>query len=99
MEKEILELFNKDIVLFRFKNSTELIDFVDKMLLKKDMWNYEVVAYAEKSSYDGCGDQDYEVIISIGRKDNEEIIYDVTLYYTLSRIGDKVIVEGAVDYY
>ena len=99
MEKEILELFNKDIVLFRFKNSTELIDFVDKMLLKKDMWNYEVVAYDEKSSYEGCEEQDYEVMISIGRKDNEEIIYDVTLYYTLSRIGDKVIVEGAVDYY
>ena len=63
------------------------------------MWNYEVVAYAEKSSYEGCEEQDYEVMISIGRKDNEEIIYDVTLYYTLSRIGDKVIVEGAVDYY
>ena len=98
MEKEILELFNKDIVLFRFKNSTELIDFVDKMLLKKDMWNYEVVGCYEKQDYDNDY-QDYEIMLSIGRKDNEEILYDITLYYTLSRIGDKVIVEGAVDYY
>lgn len=84
--------FDNNLILTRFKHIDEIAkrlnnDFKDYDLRVKD--------YAFKTDYDSNCYQDYEIIITMGN--DEEDLIDITIYYTISRINEKVIVETAYE--
>lgn len=88
-------VYNEDIiktfescVLFRFKTLKELKKYFD---MKMHYDKLKVKDIAKKSYYDSSDDSDYEILITLGN--DEEDVYDLTVYYAKTRIGDNIIVE------
>lgn len=85
------DLIENHMVCVRFSDKENLRDIIDfKLKHTKDCDCLFVKDIDFKSYYDNDF-QDWEVMLVIGNA--EESLYDVTLYYTKSRVGLNVIVE------
>lgn len=80
-----------NLVLKRFNDINELIE-----LINKDFEDYEVKVkeYAFKGSYENDF-QDYEIMLVMGN--NEEDFIDVSIYYAITRIGERIITETSYE--
>ena len=86
------DYMDNHIVLTRFKDLVDLEKNINENLMgTKNCKSLFVKDIAYKSYYDNDY-QDYEVMVCIGN-DNEDL-YDVTLYYCVSRYNEKVVVES-----
>lgn len=90
-EDKIYEILN-DLVLFRFDIATKLKDRLNKDFESMNLW---VKDFGFKDYYDSDF-QDYEIMICMGNEDYDYL--DITVYFTVSRIGERVVVETAFDY-
>lgn len=79
------------LVLTRFKVVTELEEKINKLFFDSDL---RVKDFGFKTDYDNAY-QDYELMITLGT--DEEDLVDLSIYYTLSRIGERVISEVAYE--
>lgn len=79
------------LVLKRFKDTSEIIE-----LLNKDFEDYglKVKDYYYKNDYENDF-QDYELMIVMGN--NEEDFIDITIYYAITRIGERIITETSYE--
>lgn len=79
------------LVLKRFKDTSEIIE-----LLNKDFQDYglKVKNYDYKNDYENDF-QDYELMIVMGN--NEEDFIDITIYYAITRIGERIITETSYE--
>ena len=75
-------------VLHRFKGLRDLKEQFNQMFYDYDL---EVKEIAKKSYCDSVDESDYEILITLGNKVYD--IYDLTIYYAKTRIGDNIIVE------
>lgn len=90
-ELRLEEYFDKKLVLKRFKDLEELKKILDNDLSKFDL---KVKDLCNKSYYDNDF-QDYEVLVEVGNE--EESIFDLTLYYAVTRIEENIIVETSFE--
>lgn len=88
-------VYNEDIiktfescVLHRFKGLRDLREYFN---MKMYYDNLKVKDIAKKIYYDSSDESDYEILLTLGN--DEEDIYDLTIYYAKTRIGDNIIVE------
>lgn len=90
---ELLDRYflSDNLVLFRFKNENEIIVKLDKDF---EDFGLKVKDYAYKDYYDSDF-QDYELMITMGN--NEEDFLDITIYYAITRIGEKIITETSYE--
>ena len=85
---QLEDYFDNKVILKRF---TTFEDLKNKLNEDLDSYNLKVLDYSWKDNFDNDF-QDFELTYCIGT--NEEEIYDLTLWYTISRIGERVIVES-----
>lgn len=81
-----------EIELLRFKNIKDLKNKLSKMVEK---YNWKIGEIAPKIYYDNDF-QDYELMFSIYDKCNN-LLYDVTVYYCITRTNEKIIVETSYE--
>lgn len=85
------KVLENNLVLTRFKAVTELEEKINKLFFDSDL---KVKDFGFKTDYNNAY-QDYELIITLGT--DEEDLVDLSVYYTLSRIGERVISEIAYE--
>ena len=83
--------FDRGIILTRF---TTFEDLKDKINEKIEFYDLKVKNYSLKSDYDNDF-EDYLVMITIGNE--EEDLYDLDLWYAITRIGERIIVESSFE--
>ena len=83
--------FNREIVLTRFKTFEDLKNEINERL---ESHNLKVKDYALKSDYDN-DIEDYLVMFTIGNE--KEDLYDLDLWYAITRIGERIIVESTFE--
>lgn len=91
--EKIIKRF-EDLVLYRFGSNVELEKHLNDYTLYGiycDNEELKVKDIEKKSYYDKADESDYEILVTIGN-DNVDI-YDLTIYYAISRVGENVIVE------
>lgn len=85
---------NKDLILKRFRDIEDLKDILNYFFygcIDEETGDHlRVKSIAEKSYYDDDF-QDYEIMAAIGTE--KEDIYDISIYYTKTRVNDFIIVE------
>lgn len=84
LEEKHLE---EHLILFRFSTIEEIRNKINSLFKDSDL---KVKDFDFKNYYDSDF-QDYELMIILGAE--KEDIVDLTIYYTISRIGAKVISE------
>lgn len=93
MEKldNLLELKRESerLVLTRF---TTFEDMKRKIAKKFKGFDLSFRNYDFKSDYDNDF-EDYSVIIEVYDNANQELLFDLQLYYAITRIGERIIVE------
>ena len=85
------DLIENHMVCVRFSDKENLRDIIDFKLKRTKGCGCLFVKDIDFKSYYDNDFQDWEVMLVIGNA--EESLYDVTLYYTKSRVGLNVIVE------
>ena len=85
---EIERFFDKDIILTRFTTFEELKKKLNERLKGFDL---RIRNYDFKSDFDNDF-EDYSVIVEVYK--DEELYCDLQLYYAVTRIGERIIVES-----
>lgn len=87
------DYFDREIILTRF---TTFEDLKEKLNERLEYYkeNLKVKDYAFKSDYDNDF-EDYLVMFTIGN--DEEDLYDIDLWYAITRIGERIIVESSIN--
>ena len=80
-----------NLVLKRFRGARDIINIIDKDF---EDYGIRVKEYAFKEDYDSDF-QDYELMLIMGNSDGDFI--DVTIYYAITRIGEKIITETSYE--
>lgn len=81
-----------NLVLIRFNTIEDIASKLDEDF--KD-YGIRVKSYDFVTDYEHNDFQDYELMITMGNK--EEDIIDITIYYAISRIGEKIITETSYE--
>lgn len=87
------EYFDRGIIFTRF---TTFEDLKNKINENIDVYNLKVKSYDFKSDYDNDF-QDFELTMAI--YENENLEFDLTIYYAITRIGERIIVESNFERY
>lgn len=88
MSIDLERYFDREIILTRFTTFEDLKIKLNERLEKYDL---KVKDYSLKSDYDNDF-EDYLVMITIGNE--EEDLIDLDLWYAITRIGERIIVES-----
>lgn len=84
----IERFFDNDLILTRF---TTFEDLKEKINDRLENYNLKVKDYAFKSDYDNDF-EDFLITMTIGN--DKEDIYDLDLWFAITRIGERIIVES-----
>ena len=87
------EYFDREIILTRF---TTFEDLKKKLNERLENYNLRIRNYDFKFDFDNDF-EDYSVIVEI--YENDTLKYDLQLYYAITRIGEKIIVESNFEVY
>lgn len=93
MNRELLDNYflSDNLVLIRFNTIEDIASKLDK-----DFEDYGIRVKEYCFKEDNFTDfQDYELMITMGNK--EEDIIDITIYYAITRIGEKIITETSYE--
>lgn len=80
-----------NLVLRRFKGARDIINIIDKDF---EDYGIRVKEYAFKEDYDNDF-QDFEMDLIMGN--SKEDFIDITIYYAITRIGEKIITETSYE--
>ena len=83
--------FDNDLILRRFSTFEDLKKQLNEDLKKYDL---KVKNYGFKTDFDNDF-EDFRVMFTIGN--DEEDIYDLDLWYAITRIGERIVVESNFD--
>lgn len=83
--------FDDYLILTRFKTFEELKKKINEDLEEE---NLKVKDYDFKSDYDNDF-EDYKLMMTIGN--DEEDLYDLDIWYAVTRIGENIIVETSFE--
>lgn len=85
---ELERYFDREIILTRFTTFEDL-----KKKLNERLENYDLKIRNYDFKFDFDNDfEDYSVIVEI--YENDTLKYDLQLYYAITRIGERIIVES-----
>ena len=84
----IERFFDNDLIITRF---TTFEDLKEKINDRLENYNLKVKDYAFKSDYDNDF-EDFLITMTIGN--DKEDIYDLDLWFAITRIGERIIVES-----
>lgn len=88
MNIELERYFDREIILTRFTTFEDL-----KKKLNERLENYDLKIRNYDFKFDFDNDfEDYSVIVEI--YENDTLKYDLQLYYAITRIGERIIVES-----
>ena len=91
MNIDLERYFDNDIILTRFKDFEDL-----KKKLNDRLENYDLKIRNYDFKFDFDNDfEDYSVIVEIYKDD--ELKYDLQLWYAITRIGERIIVESSFE--
>jgi len=89
INRHLVETYiDKNIILTRF---TTFEDLKDKINERIENYGYKVKDYGFKSDYDNDF-EDFKVMFTLGN--DEEDLIDLDLWYAVTRIGERIIVES-----
>ena len=91
MNIDLERYFDREIILTRFTTFEDLKTKINENLEK---YNLKVKNYALKSDYDNDF-EDYLAMFTIGN--DKEDLYDLDLWYAITRIGERIIVESSFE--
>ena len=91
MNEDLNKYFYGGVILGRFTTFEDLKNMLNEFL---EDYNLKVKDYDFKSDYDN-NFEDYLVMFTIGN--DKEDLYDVDLWYAITRTGERIIVESAVN--
>lgn len=91
MNNDLKKYFDSDLILGRFTTFEDLKNMLNEVLEDYDL---KVKDYDFKSDYDNDF-EDYLVMLTIGN--GKEDLYDIDLWYAVTRTGERIIVESAVN--
>ena len=91
MNLDLERYFDKEIILTRF---TTFEDLRKKMNEKLESYNLYVKNYDMKTFYDNDF-EDFNLIVIIGN--DKEDLYDLDLFFAITRIGERIIVESSFE--
>ena len=94
-KKENIKKDIEHLVLKRFTTFEDLKKKVNEIIC---FYNLEVKDYGFKSDYDNDF-EDFVVCMTIGNDDNDiyEEQYDIDLYFAITRIGERIIIESSFE--
>ena len=87
---ELEKYFDNDLYLVRFNNIQDL-----EKRLKEDK-DLKILDFDFKSDYDDNW-QDYEIMLTV--EDTDKTKYDLDIWYAVTRIGERIIVETNFEEY
>lgn len=85
---ELEKYFDNDLYLVRF---TTFEDLKKKLNERLEDFNLKIRNYDFKSDFDNDF-EDYSVIVEVYNKD-DELCFDLQLWYAITRIGERIIIE------
>lgn len=85
---ELERFFDNELILYRF---TTFEDLKKKLNEELETYDLRIRNYDFKFDFDNDF-EDYSVIVEIYKDD--ELKYDLQLYYAITRIGERIIVES-----
>ena len=91
MNNDLKKYFDSGLILGRFTTFEDLKNMLNEVLEDYDL---KVKDYDFKSDYDNDF-EDYLVMLTIGN--GKEDLYDIDLWYAVTRTGERIIVESAVN--
>ena len=94
LNKMLLEYyFDRGIILTRF---TTFEDLREKMNKRLESYGLKINDYDMKAYFDNSY-EDYSVTVAI--YEDDKLKYDLQLYYAITRIGERIIVESNFEKY
>ena len=91
MNIELERYFDRGIILTRFTTFEDLKNKINEELEK---YNLKVKDYCFKADYDNYF-EDYLILVAIGNE--QEDLYDLDLWYAVTRIGERIVVESSFE--
>ena len=88
------ECLKKDLEHLVLKRFTTFIDLKNKVNEYTNFYKLEVKDFGFKSDYDNDF-EDFVVAISIGN--DKQVLYDLDVYFAITRIGERIITEIGIE--